>query len=129
MTYAEFLSQPYFREVSIRKLVFQNNSLEASKRFFNNSKAFFDNLFPTEEITSSKSDLKSAQTNFSRYTKTPEEFLKDFFVETTLADKQMKEIVPPIADYDAERPTIARKQVRFDSKIIIRSRPNPNLEA
>jgi len=64
-----------------------------------------------------------------RYTKTPEEFLKDFFVETTLADKQMKEIVPPIADYDSERPTIARKQVKYDSKIIIRSRPNPNLEA
>jgi hypothetical protein len=44
MSYADFLSQPYFKEVSLRKIVFPTESKEISKRFFRLSKVFFDKL-------------------------------------------------------------------------------------
>lgn len=44
MSYAEFLSQPYFREVALRKIIFPKESKEISKTFFRLSKVFFDQL-------------------------------------------------------------------------------------
>lgn len=44
--YATFLSQPYFSEVALRNLEFPVNDKEATKKFFRESKEFFDEIIP-----------------------------------------------------------------------------------
>jgi hypothetical protein len=51
MSYAEFLSQPYFKEISMRKIVFPKESKEISKTFFRLSKVFFDEIFSDQNKT------------------------------------------------------------------------------
>jgi len=49
MPYADFLSQPYFKEVCLRKLELLTKSPEVSKKIFLGSRKYFDKLFPQEK--------------------------------------------------------------------------------
>lgn len=44
MDYAEFLCQPYFKEISMRKLLVRDNSKELPKILFKNTKLFVEKL-------------------------------------------------------------------------------------
>jgi len=55
--------------------------------------------------------------------------LQEYFVETTLAEKNARDYELPISDFDQAHPSILDPLIKYDSKIIIRSKPNTNLIA
>ncbi|KAL4480978.1 hypothetical protein ABPG72_014446 [Tetrahymena utriculariae] len=116
MEYADFLSQPFLSELSVRKLITKDQTKADSRAFFKNVKAHFQKLKQAD-----KPEIRESSEEFAI------NYLKSLNI---LQDSVVKENLKPyISEYDKSKPFFLKPRYSFDNKIIIRSATNKQLNS